>query len=89
MAGSVNIIVARHGCIAFIIICAKGFISDCTCFVQSLRGIIIDVLTVIQMVCVNLKTTWINNAPIKVTQDNENNTGQNTGDSNEYLDPEP
>ncbi len=41
------------------------------------------------MVGVNLKTTWINNAPIKVTQDNENNTGQNTGDSNKYLDPEP
>lgn len=24
-----------------------------------------------------------------MTQDNENNTGQNTGDSNKYLDPEP
>jgi len=36
---------------------------------------------------INLKTTWINIAPIKVTQENEDNTGENTGDSNKYLNP--
>jgi hypothetical protein len=36
---------------------------------------------------VNLITTWINLAPIKVTQEDEDDTGENTGNSNKYLNP--
>ena len=73
MACAVNRSVARHYAVW-----AEGVVSGGAGFVPLSRLSMADriCLASVQMLRSNLKTTWINCAPVDVTQANEDNTGE-------------